>query len=111
MQAQVRGYQCLACGAVTNDDLTPQITVDEGPNVNNAGVPIKELGDLEPVVLAPAGDETIHEAEPEVEAPEVVSEPEEEVTPEPEEEVELPLDIASLTPEQITELKARLAAA
>ena len=108
MQAQVRTYQCLACGAVTNDDLTPQTPQDEGPNLSNAGFPVVELGEPAEVALAPSG-ETAPEApvepvEPSEAEPEVV-EPEPEIAA----PVELPVDLSTLTPEQIDALRTALA--
>ena len=103
MQAQVRSYQCLACGSVTDDNQNLVTPVEPGPNVNNANLPIVELSDLAPVVLAPSGEtapeapvEPLETVEPEAE-PEV---PETEVTPTEDE-----LDLANLTPDQLEKIK------
>lgn len=91
MQALIRGYQCLACGNVTDENQNPVVSQEKGPNLSNAGIPITELGEPAPVILAPS------------EAPVEPSEP-----VEPEDEPEAPeeeLDLSSLTPEQVEQIK------
>jgi hypothetical protein len=90
MQALIRGHQCLACGEVIDENQNQVVPQDKGPNLSNAGIPVKELGEPAPVILA-----TVVPEAP-VEAPEPV---EEEVI---EEE---PLDLASLTPEQLAQIQ------
>lgn len=91
MQAQIRTYQCLACGSVMDEQQNVLPTQVKGPNLSNAGLPVKELGDTAEVVLAPVV-ETAPEAP--VEAVE---------TPEPEIE---PVDLSNLSPEQLAEIQA-----
>jgi hypothetical protein len=86
MQALIRGHQCLACGEVIDENQNQVVPQDKGPNLSNAGIPVKELGEPAPVILATVVPE----------APEPV---EEEVI---EEE---PLDFASLTPEQLAQIQ------
>lgn len=91
LQAQIRTYQCLACGAVMDEQQNVLPTQDKGPNVSNAGLPVTELGEPAEVVLAPV---------------EEAVEPEEEVVEEESEEPEkAPLDLSSLSPEQLEEIE------
>jgi hypothetical protein len=117
MQALVRGWQCLGCGEVTDENQNLVTPVDKGPNVSNRNIEIKELGDTAKVVLAKVGPVSVIESPGETtpeapESPVEPTEPETEPTPnlEPEtpETVELPLDLATLTPEQTEALKAAL---
>ncbi len=50
MQAQIRTYQCLACGSVMDEQQNVLPTQVKGPNLYNAGLPVKELGDTAEVV-------------------------------------------------------------
>jgi hypothetical protein len=105
MQAQIRTYQCLACGAITNDDGSPAVPQEPGPTLSKVGLPVTEIGVPTPVALVEAGAPVEAVEEPEVEETPEVPEPEETPVEEP---VEIPIDLSTLTPEQIEELKAAL---
>jgi hypothetical protein len=64
LQALVRGWQCLACGKTTDENLNPIVPQAQGPDLTNAGLPVKELSEPAPVVLAPVVVD-IHAVEPE----------------------------------------------
>jgi hypothetical protein len=100
MSPLVDNYQCLACGGLTAMD-THQVVVPqvEGPNLSNLGLPVKELGEVAPVVLAPVVPES---------PPEADSEPYELDEVEPDGIMGRDVDISTLTPEQIATLKWEL---
>jgi hypothetical protein len=98
MSVQVRTHQCLACGAITNEDGTPLVTQAKTPPLSNIGAPVVELGEPAEVVNAPAQEP--QEVEPE--------ETTEEVEPEEEDPVELPVDLSSLSDDQKEALREAL---
>ena len=105
-QELLRTIQCLSCGTIT--DLQGKVidTQDKGPNLSNGGLPVTELSETAPVVLATVQPE---EEAPEVE-PEVVAEPEESpVAPEEAQPEPLPVDLSSLSDEQKQALREALA--
>ena|ERR1035437_6281245 len=66
LQALVRGWQCLGCGKITDENKNPVVPQPAGPDLSNAGLPVKELGEPAPVVLAPVTPEVdAHGADPE----------------------------------------------
>ena len=112
LQALVRGWQCLGCGKITDENKNPVVPQEEGPNLSNAGLPVKELGEPAPVVLAPVVVD-IHGAAPEPvvrpfevadsrvassEPPSVLGVPDVSGAPSD-------IDYASLTAEQIAEIE------
>ena len=99
MSPLVDNYQCLACGALTAMD-TRQVVPDDIPNVvtSPSGHPVSELSETAPVILAPAGPETPVGEEDEDEIDEVIEEAKE----------DLPIDLSSLSDDQIQALRDAL---
>ena len=106
MQADVRNYQCLACGALTDIQNLSAVPSDI-PNVVTApsGHPVVELSETAPVVLAPAGPETPVEDVEEEEVPEAPGEVSEVIE---EAKGDLPIDLSSLSDSQIQALRDAL---
>lgn len=102
MSPLVDNYQCLACGALTAMD-THSVVPDDIPNVitSPSGHPVTELSESAPVVLAPVlpPEEPAEVAEPEVEAPQEVTEAPVEANP---------IDLSSLSDAQIQALRDAL---
>lgn len=121
LQPDVANYQCLACGALTSI-ATNQVVVPHAPaeNLSNAGFPIVELG-IDVETTDPGEDRRARpEGEPVPVAPVVVPEPvveaprparvdagfvPGEAVVEASVEVPAPIDLSTLSPEQVQQIE------
>lgn len=107
LQADVRNYQCLACGALTDIETKTPVPVEvHSPLLSNAGYRVKELsrnvtvGESHEFVTKVAGPDPVEEVAPVQETvPEPVVEPVTEPVVDP--TASLAEEIASLSPEQL----------